>query len=239
MAIDTTPEGVMVTTSEGVISHLPDFLSIELPEALAKIETIIGDVRKYLDIDSLSDKLSHLAAGLGIVENLQSQARGMPAPDGPIMAAIASSWRSVIAGDLKRTSGQTQLEVALRTRQALLAEYVTVVFAVSNRGRATATNVTLTLRPSTDYEVIGVGQFRQDRLSSEQSAYPEFILMPLTTSNARIEAVVVWDDQAQSGKSESFNDVLTFFASKGQFRSIKNPYITGTPVSAPQMFRGR
>ena len=163
----------------------------------------------------------------------------MPAPDGPILAAIASSWRSVIAGDLKRTSGQTQLEVALRSRRALLGEYVTVVFAVSNRGRATATNVILTLSPSDDYEVVGEGQFRQERLSSAQSAYPEFTIKPLTTSNARIEAVVAWDDQAQSGKSESFSDVLTFFASRGQFKPIENPYITGTPVSAPQMFRGR
>ena len=170
VAIDPTPEGAIVTTRDGVISHLPDFLSPELPEALVKIQTTIGDVRKYLDIDSMSDKLSYLAASLSTVEELQTQAGGMPAPDGPILAAIASSWRSVIARDLKRTSGQTQLEVALRSRRALLGEYITVVFAVSNRGRATATNVILTLSPSDDYEVVGEGQFRQERLSSAQSA---------------------------------------------------------------------
>jgi hypothetical protein len=134
-----------LTWRNGQTPNLPPFLPDGTEAGWQALERVAVVLRKYEEVDAVTDRLSYLAQALTTVEMAQTAVAKIGLPEGPLMQKIADNWRTVVANEINSISGRAELRLELRTRQLRRAEQVTVALRLQNVGRAAAEEVALTL----------------------------------------------------------------------------------------------
>lgn len=221
------------------IEELPQFLSPGTAEAWRKLEQVNHALRKYQQVEAVTDRLSYLAMALGAIERAQATIQSVGPPEGPVMVAIADHWRTVITGEIGAVSGRADLRLELRTRQVRRADRVTLALYAQNIGRAAAENVVVALQSSEGFSLSSKATVIVGQLSSGHSASVEFTIAPSDFEGVRIACRVTWDDRIAVGNKVEFADMVRFYEVTEEFQRISNPYIVGHPVKSSEMFHGR
>ena len=194
---------------------------------------------KYTQVEQAADKLSYLADALGAVERALVPAQVALPPEQSLLSLVARRWRELVNQELNAFSGQADLRLELRTRQAHRAPQVTVAVQIKNVGRSIAENIHLMLLFGED-EAGGTSIERTlPRLSADASELLDFSLAPGEDEQMRLVWRLAWDDRAGAGHSLEFADTVSFYERREAFRLIQNPYIPGPPVKDARLFMGR
>jgi ligand-binding sensor domain-containing protein len=223
----------------GEIETLPPFLNPGIPITLTALERTADTLMKYEQVDTLSDKLAYLADGLNQIQDAAKPVETLTEPERTVLAGITTRWRGIIQKEIAAISGRAELRTELRTKQALFSERVGLVLRLENTGQAVAENVTVSLEPSDDYEVVSEATVGLARVSTKRPSDAEFTIHPKREDRVRLDFTITWDDREGRGKSRRFAGKVSFIEVEREFTRIPNPYVAGNPITSPKLFFGR
>ena len=173
---------------------------------------------------SLTQALERLGEREGVVKEMLRD------PERFVFLQILSAWRTAITTALEEVGrGPAQLEVSLRSRQALTLDETTVGLVLQNEGPGAALRVMVQLEPSPDYEVV-VGQVDVGVLPMGKTIEPEFTLRPRGGGPLRLQFRITYQDPERKGKSRDYADLLYLLEPPPRFVEIANPYTPGLPL---------
>ncbi|TMC18849.1 MAG: hypothetical protein E6J34_16170 [Chloroflexi bacterium] len=224
---------------------------------IARLGTVIQILRIYLQRGTLNDQLNALLDALRAIDLIhQFVEREYPLdidgesiadlPDHRIFELLLKRWRMIIETQLSELRGQPEMTAELQTCVVRREEQVTLVLALSNKGRGAAHNIKVTLLDSADFNVVQQRSFETEVLFSQERIPAEFCIQPRTsapTVNLCFEIVyyekITPVDNDIFMKMQLHETSLEFQQPPKIFKHIPNPYSTGTPTYGHDMFYGR
>ncbi|MFQ5856966.1 MAG: FG-GAP-like repeat-containing protein, partial [Anaerolineae bacterium] len=204
-----------------------------IAEALADLGRVARTLHNYQRVDLVEDKVAYLAQAMESLSRLDRQFRAaLPQPAQNILTHIAAHWMTVTTSALQDLQGRARIEAALRTRQVLHLDDVTLALELTNTGRSPASNVTVTLVPGRDYKISGgSGTAHLDILPAGRSAVVELAVSAAPSADHfRAEFTITFDDRERTCKTHTFADLVQLMRPAAEFQPVPNPYAPGTPL---------
>jgi len=222
-----------------------DHLSGDFPEAvkeLSDLHKVIEIVERSQNPDFDSEiQVGHLSQALRMLDSTDGRERNNP--ELVILAQIRNLWASVIYNKREEMLGWSDLTMQLESQIATLtAEGIAVSLQVGNRGKSAATDITIRMGASNEYEILDPAEPGPslDRLEPGQSRQVIFRIRPRRRDFARVTFNVVWNDRIRSGRTTSHADRIMLQPEAQVFVPIENPYIPGPPLRpGSRLFLGR
>jgi outer membrane protein assembly factor BamB len=257
---DNLRQLLMLRTIED-IAHYQSKFAADLPGAsdqmlvMVRICNRLGAITRILRIflrrDDLNDRLASLLEASAAIEAMhkfveREYAVALPGagmlhlPDRRIFELLLNRWQAIVRAQLNELRGKAELRVELQTKRTRHEKQIGLWLKIHNVGRSTASNVKVTLLHSDDFIAAGNNSFETEVIFSQEEAQAEFSIRPGTTGGA-LDLVfeVVYDDAEADLKMISVCERLELQPLPQQFRTIPNPYSTGTPTLDSGMFFGR
>ncbi len=221
----------VVTTSVVPPSPTTTEVVTTTKNALAELGRVAQTLHNYERVEMVEDKIAYLAQAIETLGRLDREFQTeLPQPERNIFSRIALNWLTVTTNALEDLQGRAQIEAALKTRQVLNLEQVTLSLELTNTGRSPASNLTISLIPDQVYAV-GNGTVKLDILPAGRSAVVELpISAALSVDQFRAEFTITFDDRERSGKRVAFADMVRLLKPGATFQPVPNPYAPGTPL---------
>jgi GAF domain-containing protein len=219
-----------------------DFLS-GLNAMLSELQAASDSLQAFERVDSAQDKLAYLAGAIERLGRLHHSAHtALGAADRPIVRRIAEHWMAVVTGAMGELQSRAQIVCELLTRHTWQEDVVTVALSLRNAGRGAAIRLEVCLLPSAGYRLID-DTARLEHLGPGEEAQVELRVRPqLPPGVRRFRALfeIRYTDPRGPDQCESFADAVQLLETTGQYRTIPNPYVVGTPLRAGSpLFFGR
>jgi len=217
--------------SIGATLNRPDFFLADAARTLAGLGQVSETLRNYERVEASEDKVAYLAQA---IEALGRYDRQVPAtladPERVILDRIIGNWLGVVTNVLQELQGRAQLEMALKTKQAVATGEIVLALELRNVGRSHASNVQVEVIPARGYGV-AQGRATVSQLSAGKTAQVEVAVRPTVQDEFRAEFKIRYDDREQIGKVQHFADLVHLVPIPQRFIEIPNPYATGRPLS--------
>jgi outer membrane protein assembly factor BamB len=213
------------------------------------LRAITRPLTMYFQREDLRDRLNSLLEAMEAINRSQKtldqqyaiSLLGEPIsklPDYQVFLLLFRKWQALLQKQLSELRGKAELKVTLLTRDVPREAQVGILVEISNGGRSSASNVKLTLLQNDSFEVVGKNTFETEIIAAGEGTSAEFILAPRA---AKLPLVfeVVFDDVSGEMVVQHFPDCIELHDSQQAFRTIPNPYSTGTPAHDSDLFYGR
>jgi len=214
----------------------------ETVEELSGLQRVIGEVNLSQSPGLENEaRIAHLSEALRMLE--RENGRTVRTTELMIMAQIRNAWASVIYNKIDELRGWSDLTMKLETQAAIAgAEEIVVDLRVSNRGRSAATDITVQIVESTEYDILVPADSRSgvERLEPGQNQRLDFRIRPRRENFVRVAFKATWNDRARDGRTMTYADRVVLKSQAGEFVFIENPYIPGPPLRpGSRLFMGR
>jgi hypothetical protein len=214
----------------------------QVTSALSRLGVAIADLEQSEQAERADLRRERLKDALAELDAVEQMVKGLEGPVRLIFANWVARWERVISATLSAVeTGEAELDLALRSNQALLLERANVVLQVRNVGRGVATRITAELLSQPGYSVVSEPRFLVGALQTDKVREAEFIIAPGDTNRLRLVfRVSYWDSQAGRSKTLDFADQLIVGGELPPYRPVDSPYVAGLPLPAGSpLFFGR
>jgi GTPase SAR1 family protein len=226
----------------GRLENLKGDIPLQVTSALSRLGVAIADLEQSEQAERAELRRERLKDALAELDAVEQMAKGLEGPVRLIFVNWVARWERVISATLSAAeAGEAELDLALRSNQALPLERVNVVLQVRNVGHGVATRITAELLPQTGYSVVGEPKFLLGALQTDKAKEAEFIIAPQDTNRLRLVfQVSYWDSQAARPKTLHFADQLILGRELPPYRPVDSPYVAGLPLPmGSPLFFGR
>lgn len=216
-----------------------------------ELETIIRPLKVYVRSNDPTDRLNRLLSSIDALKNFQGlvdEKYGVTSPlpgvqpflpEFAVFNVLIASWQEMFSIQRNELRGHAELAYELLPGTPYKEETVALLLHITNRGRAPARRVQITLLPDESFATSPQTQltFTMDFILAGQETTIECTLKPLQDS-VMVAFEIVYDD-SEKDVHTSHREQLTLIRWDRPFTPLKNPYMPGTPIQDKSMFYGR
>ncbi len=219
-----------------------DFLS-GLNAMLSELHAASDSLQAFERVDTAQDKLAYLAGAIERLGRLHHSAHtALGAADSPIIRRIAEHWMAVVTGAMGELQSRAQIVCELLTRHTWQEDVVVLALSLRNTGRGAAIRLEVCLLPSPEYKPIDETAVLEHLGPGEEAQVEIRVCPQLAPGVRRFRALfeIRYTDPRGPNQCESFADAVQLLETTGEFHTIPNPYVVGTPLRAGSpLFFGR
>ena len=238
----TAPSIVELNLLKPQLEQLLEGEPVQSPEKrqLEGLVPVLSTLQDSERVDLVEDRLVYLNKSIGLLKQLQHQSSGNPITiENTVLTAIVIRWLGLVTVEQEETHGRAQLVVQLLTKHLAPEKEPLVALEISNKGRAPAENVVITLQANPGYSKVTKSQLLPI-LSPGRKRQVQFAIDPEVREAFRIVFSVSYDDRQSAGQSLDFADMVNLLPPILDFTPIPNPYSPGMPLRHnSQVFYGR
>lgn len=207
---------------------------------LAELLPVLTHLRDSERVESVDDQLLYLNEAVMLLEGLRlTLPEQEMVIERPLAIAIVERWYGLTTAAVEKLKGRARLDVVLKTRRLVPADYVDVVIEITNTGRAPAENIFATLDDNPAYVVISSPQMLP-LLPPKHNRLLTFSIAPQSEDRFRLGVTITYDDRNRNDKQFSFGDRVHLLPPQLAFKPIANPYSPGAPLRGNSpLFFGR
>ncbi len=231
-----------------VTSKVKDFASIQytpnqtLIEGFTRLTNIYSILLKNRRVDEPGDKQNFLRESIEAIDDIHNFIEeNLVELEKKIFKKFFSNWKDILSREISSLKGRATLNVELRTKKVIFEDKTHILLGISNIGRSEAENVTIKIKPSSDFSVVEKPIERLDIIPFGRTFFIEFPVKARVKGRVRVVFVIEYDDVERKGKIFEFADVIEFIEAKKEkeFKPIETPYVVGIPIKSKEMFFGR
>ncbi|HEY0753864.1 MAG TPA: AAA family ATPase [Ktedonobacteraceae bacterium] len=216
-----------------------------------QISSITSPLKPYSRRSDPNDRLILLLESISAFEVFQrlvdreygvSPLPGAPQPyqaEYVILKGLIARWQELFNKQRNDLRGHPDLKCELQSRTVHLEETVGIWLQVSNKGRAPASKVKVTLLTDESFtNALSITSQLVDVIPANQDVGMEFLIKPIGDS-VTLTFEVIYDDAEHEQRTLDYQERLDFIERPQEFIFIANPYSTGTPLHDGRMCYGR
>lgn len=216
-------------------------------DIIERLNWIVNTLKTYQKREGLGDRLASLLEAITTIEGILNEIRKNKSllaeqkpmfSDGLILDLLLTKWRAIISIELARLRDKAVLTPELQTKVVRRENQVGIWLCIHNEGNSPADHMRVEMLRGKHFEIVGdaVAEFEEVPSRGEETA--EFIIRP-NNNSLHLEFKIVYGDAETRDKVLLFGDHVDLLETKSEFKPIKNPYTSGTPVHDSDMFYGR
>ncbi|HEY6286303.1 MAG TPA: FG-GAP-like repeat-containing protein [Ktedonobacteraceae bacterium] len=224
------------------IAYFEDTLDI-----LEQLNWIVNILKTYQKREGLGDRLASLLEAITTIEGILTEIRKKNPQwaeqkpmfsDRLILDLLLMKWRAIISVELARLRDKAKIIPELQTKVVRRENQVGIWLCIHNEGHSPADHMRVELLKGKNFEIVGDAVAEFEEVPSRGDETAEFIIRPKSNS-LHVEFKIVYGDAEARDKVLLFGDKVELLETTSDFKSIKNPYTSGTPIHDSDMFYGR
>jgi outer membrane protein assembly factor BamB len=248
--VNTIARYQWITANSDITGSIPYQNIAHILHVFNDLTQVVEIVKTYERRETMGDRATSLFAATEALEKIriymqqeemrqsQGDVKTYTLPEYRILTTVLAQWYKAITVEFHHLRGGARLVGEIRNNVVRPEEEIVISLRISNTGHSPADNVHIVLEESDDFLIVGNNTRSFSEISTSKPVTTDFALKPCVPS-PRLSFQIIYDDAEKKAKIGRFADIITIQGQQRPFRTIPNPYTSGTPIRDRVMFFGR